>query len=544
MAWLIVPPRSASIGSLAVWAVLQFGTPAVAGGLDVDAPCGPPICAPSGAAAAPAAPAARRTQAPTQAPAAARPPVVSTQADDFSDFPLPQPPAPRAQQQRTTQRDRDAARRPRQVIELGLGRSKVVELSKPSRDIYSSDPDVVEVLPRTQRRLYIAGRKEGVTTVIVSDDDGVEIARYEVRVARDDSALVDALNSALPAAAITVRASGDTIILQGSVQSAADAEQAVTIATGFVDGEAKRVVNAMTIKAKEQVQLRVTVAEVQRNVLKQLGISASGNWQVGDMTLKAVMDNPLGVAGQALTSSGASLSGGSGDITIKAMEEVGVARTLAEPTVTVTSGETGELLVGGKIPIPTGFSCSTNNVCQPSISFQDYGVRLKFAPQVLAAGRINLKVAAEVSEIDPTNKLSIPVSSGSSYSVPAFKVRKQDTVVELPSGGALMTAGLIQQDSRQAIDGVPVAMDVPVLGALFRSRDYQRKETELVIIVTPVLVRAAEPRRLVRPDKGFADAPDPRGILFGQVNRTFGREKTGTPPSYAPFNGHAGFILE
>ncbi|MGQ3676144.1 type II and III secretion system protein family protein [Xanthobacter sp. TB0139] len=434
-----------------------------------------------------------------------------------------------------------------QIVNIGVGRSRVIELSEPARDTYVADSEVASAVMQTRQRLVITGLKDGDTTILVNAADGRPLASVEVRVARDMGQLQSTLQTALPHSNITARAAGDAIILTGTVQAAADAARAVDIAAGFA-GNPDKVVNAITLNARDQVMLKVSVAEVQRNVLKQFGVNANGSWAVGDIIMGGVMNNPYGVAGQALTSTvgaiaGSSVNpaGGTNTLTLHAMAQTGVARMLAEPTLTAASGETATFLVGGEVPVPTGMTCSSTNTCQPTIEFKKFGVTLTFTPVVLSAGRISLRIATEVSEPDTQNQLSFSTGT-STLSIPGFRVRKQQTVVELPSGGTLVTAGLIQESGQQAITGIPGAMDVPILGTLFRSRDYQRLETELVITVTPMLARPLEARQVTRPDQGFADAPDPRAVFLGQVNRIIGSPRHKVDPSQ--FYGHAGFILD
>lgn len=441
----------------------------------------------------------------------------------------------------SSQAQSDATRR---VVEIGVGRSVAVDLPAAAQNTFVAEPKVAAAVMQTARKLYITGLSDGSTTVLVSGADGRQVATVEVRVTRDTSGLAAAISSAVPNSRVSVRFSGDTVILSGAVQSSGEAAQIVDIARGFV-ATPEKVVNAMTLRARDQVMLKVTVAEVQRNVLKQLGVNGYGTWQIGDIALGGVLATPYGIAGKALTSSVATVAGQNGQLSIQAMEQVGVARLLAEPTLTAISGETAKFLVGGEVPIPTGITCSNNNTCQPSIEFKKFGVTLNFTPLVLAEGRISLHIETEVSEIDNQNQLTYNVSSAQTFTIPGFKIRKQATTVELPSGGTLVTAGLIQEGGRQAINGIPGAMDVPVLGALFRSRDYVRQETELVISVQPMIARPMEARKVTRPDQGFADAPDPRTIFFGQVNRVLGGPQP-PAPAFAPgqFYGHIGFILE
>jgi pilus assembly protein CpaC len=195
-------------------------------------------------------------------------------------------------------------------------------------------------------------------------------------------------------------------------------------------------------------------------------------------------------------------------------------RTLAEPTLTAISGESAKFMAGGEIGVPSGESCETTggrNVCTVTISYKAVGVSLNFTPVVLSENRISVRVSTEVTEIDPENTIKM-----TSVSVPGLRTRKAETTVELPSGGVLATAGLIQQQSRQQINGMPGLMNIPVLGTLFRSRDYQRFETELVVLVQPFIAKPSAPGAIARPDDGFADPNDPSAIFMGRLNRTYG----------------------
>jgi pilus assembly protein CpaC len=222
--------------------------------------------------------------------------------------------------------------------------------------------------------------------------------------------------------------------------------------------------------------------------------------------------------------------------TLQAFEREGVAHTLAEPTVTAVSGESAKFLAGGTIPIPTSEQCQSG-VCQLGITQQPYGVTLNFTPVVLSQGRIQLRIATEVTDVDYATQLTI-----NGVSIPGFRTRNNMTTVELPSGGSIASAGLISTQTQQAINGFPALMNLPVLGALFRSRDYQRNETELLIVVTPYIVHAVDPNQVVRPDQNFQDASDPQTWFLGRVNRIYSTSQSLQPmPAYS---GKIGFITQ
>jgi pilus assembly protein CpaC len=218
------------------------------------------------------------------------------------------------------------------------------------------------------------------------------------------------------------------------------------------------------------------------------------------------------------------------------MESAGVVRTLAEPNLTAISGEPATFLAGGEFPVPSGVTC-TNGVCTPSVTFKKFGILLNFTPVVMTAGRISLKVMTEVSEVSSDNSVII-----SNMSVPSIKTRRVESTVEIPSGGSLAMAGLIQEQTKQAINGMPGAAQLPILGTLFRSRDYINRQTELMVLVTPYVVRAVAQKDLSRPDDGFADASDPQSDLLGSINKLYG--VPGRTEPARTYRGRFGFITD
>jgi pilus assembly protein CpaC len=449
-------------------------------------------------------------------------------------------------------------------LQMGAGKSVIVDLPGDASEIFVGDPKVANAIVRSARRLYIEGVANGQTTLFALDKNGKQIAVFEISVGRDIAELTELLRVAIPGNDIQVKTVSDSIILIGSVASAGEAQMALDIASGFVGVTAVgaataqagpqpggtgaaassaggtpvtgKVINSLIIRGLDQVSLRVTVTEIRRQILKQLGVSMQGT---GNNPNAFTIENPLAING-ALTSTAATLGwvnagGSSFSATLQAFEREGVARTLAEPTVTAVSGETAKFLAGGSIPVPSGETCSNTTGCILAFTYQPYGVTLNFTPVVLSQGRIQLRVATEVTDIDSSKAITI-----SGTSVPAFRTRRNETTVELPSGGSIASAGLISTQTQQAINGVPGLMNLPILGALFRSRDFQREETELLIIVTPYIVHAVDPRQIVKPDKNYDDATDPQSWILGRVNRLYSTSGTATPlPNYS---GKAGFI--
>jgi pilus assembly protein CpaC len=298
--------------------------------------------------------------------------------------------------------------------------------------------------------------------------------------------------------------------------------------------------------------LKVTVAEVQRDVIKQLGIDLNGSLSYGTASLNFNTANPFTAYGQSLSGTavtGGWLSGGNSvNATLRAMERAGVIRTLAEPNLTAVSGEVATFLAGGEFPVPSGYTCSVDTTtgrptCQQQIEWKKFGVSLHFTPVVLSEGRISLKVMTEVSELSSDNALTLqPDDRARTLTIPSIRTRRVDTVVELPSGGSLAMAGMIQEQTKQAINGLPGLMQLPILGPLFKSRDYVNRQTEMMILVTPYVVRSVARKDLSRPDDGFADTNDPTAILLGRLNRIYG--VPGKVDPAAMYRGKYGFILD
>jgi pilus assembly protein CpaC len=456
-----------------------------------------------------------------------------------------------------------------QRLQLGVGQSVIFDLPEEAGEIYVGDPNVANAIVRSARRVYISGVANGQTSIFALARDGRRIAVIQVSVGRNVAELSNLLNTAIPGNQIHVRTVENTIILTGSVASAEEAQKALDIANGFVNDSAAsgppatsisisngssgagpgassgsggkasnsapgKVINALTIRGADQVSLRVTVAEIRRDIIKQLGVNLSGSGPNGSFNL----DNPFAINGAVATSEGVlNWVKGSQSLSanLQAFERQGVAHTLAEPTVTAVSGETAKFLAGGTVPILNSVQCQP--VCQYGFIQQPYGVTLNFTPIVLSPGRIQLRIATEVTDIDPSTQVTF-----SGITIPGFRTRSNTTTVELPSGGSVASAGLISTQTEQAINGFPALMNVPVLGALFRSRDYQRNETELLITVTPYIVHPIDPSQVVRPDQNFQDASDPQTWFLGRVNRIYSTSESLQPmPGYS---GKIGFITQ
>jgi pilus assembly protein CpaC len=433
-------------------------------------------------------------------------------------------------------------------ISMGVGKSVIVDLPQDAAEIFVGNPKVANAVVRSARKLYIIGIDNGQTTVFALDAQGHQIAALEISIGRDVGELEEILKAALPTSDIVTRTINDTIILSGEVDSPEEAQRAADIAQGFVKnlGTATAnpedlVVNSLIIRGRDQVMLKVSIAEIRRDIAKQLGITSS-TW--GPFT----QYNPFGINGTIATSasgqaSGLTLSNPSNTVsaTLQAFERYGVSHVLAEPTVSAVSGENAKFTVGGEVPIPSAPVCTTNGTvtnCSPGgATYQPYGITLNFSPIVLSEGRILMHLATEVTELDYQTSVIIQ-----GVVVPGLRTRKNETTVEIPSGGSIASAGLLESTTQQVINGFPGLMNLPILGALFRSRDYQKEETELLIVVTPYLVRATTVSDLPKPDDGFADSSDPQAWLLGRINRLYASPNN--PEAVKNFKGRVGFILD
>ncbi len=445
-------------------------------------------------------------------------------------------------------------------VTLGLNKSMVVELPREVQDVLVSTPTMMEAVIHSSKRVYLIGMKTGQANAFFFDRDGKQILTLEVSIERDLVALTGLLKRFIPGSDIKAEMVNDNVVLTGRVPNPAGAVRAADIAGRFVEKKEK-VLNMLAVNAKEQVLLKVTIAEMNREMIKRLGVN--WNWQhegnsgFGGNTnngfpltnqtgqngnffgvlgpnptecrIPSTLANPAGIVPTSfLLGTGANCLAK----TLEAFERNGLSRMLAEPNLTAISGETASFLAGGEFPIPV-----SNKDGAISVEWKPFGVGLSFTPLVMSEGRISLKISTEVSELSSDGA----VTAGS-ISLQALKVRRAETTVELPSGGALVMAGLISDDTKQNLDGLPGLKKLPVLGGLFRSTDFQKKETELVVIVTPYTVNPTARNKLARPDDGFMPASDFGRYFMGRLNRVYGREPDAMPSG--GYKGNYGFIVK
>lgn len=441
-------------------------------------------------------------------------------------------------------------------ISIGLDKSMLIELPVDMQNVLVSNPEVIDAVVQTSRQIYLLGKDSGDANAFVFGPDGQKLLMLEVSVARDLTPLTDALTRLLPGSRIKVEAVGDNVVLTGSVLHPIDSNRAAEMA-GRYTKKKDAVVNMLAVATKEQVLLKVQVAEMQRDAIRRIGVNLPGlALKAGNITFTKVIQNaipvtsatvpqaiavppgiPLGPGALPFVFAGeaaqGSWSSGANTVSalVEAMERAGLIRTLAEPNLTAVSGESAKFLAGGEFPVPV-----SSQDRQVTVAWKQFGVSVAFKPVVLTEGRISLNISAEVSELSSDGAVTI-----NEISIPALKVRRAETTLELPSGGTLAMAGLLSDETRQSVEGVPGIKNLPVLGALFRSNDYKRRESELVILVTPYLTTHAPKSEFARPDGGFAPSSTLRELFMGHINRIYG------PPGYAPqgrYDGEFGFIVD
>jgi pilus assembly protein CpaC len=476
-----------------------------------------------------------------------------------------------------------------QELTLTVNKSYMIEFDTDIDDIIIANPAIANITARDRRRVAVMGVSAGESNIVFLDRAGRKMKVLEVSVT-DGVAGMDQLRGLIkkyvPKSKVQVEAVNGRIILAGKVPNIAAADRVVMLAKPYAKDD-NSILNMMTIEGKDQVTLKVRFVEMQRSVVKQMGINLSGSIGFGDFAprafetalnpltglpqltgkilesawsnnTKVAMSNAFPIAGSPLGGLAANLGyqnlvdgrqQSSVGAAINALERVGVVRTLAEPNLAAISGEAGKFLVGGEFPVPVA-----QDQGQITVAFKPFGVGLGYTPVVLSEGRISLQVSVEVSELSQTGGFSSRQVAGTdpdtgqaiigtSITIPALKVRRAETTVEIPSGGSLVIAGLIQESTRQSLDGLPGAKDIPILGALFRSRDFINDETELVVIVTPYLVDPTDPQGLRDPDRGFVTPRDLRTIFFGKLNEVYAVPGSAVEKAPAP-KGSSGFIVD
>ncbi len=437
-------------------------------------------------------------------------------------------------------------------VPLGIGKSVVIDLPKDIKDVLVADPKIANAVVRSARRLYLIGVTVGQTNVFVFDSEGRQLAGLDIAVTRDlerPEGRDQGLDCPKPISGS--KASAKASCCPAPPPTNPRPSRPVDLA-GKMVGDSNKVVNGIVVRGRDQVMLKVTVAEVQRDVIKQLGIDLSGSLNYGAASLNFTSSNPFAANGGLISDTSAAGTWKSVTATLRAMERAGVLRTLAEPNISAISGEIGDLPGRRRVPIPAGFTCDpTTRQCNVSVEFKKFGVGLNFTPVVLTEGRISLKVMTEVSELSNENALTLTqaVSSTSTQSltIPSIKTRRAETTIEIPSGGAMALAGMIQEQTKQQINGVPGLMKLPVLGTLFKSRDYINRQIRTGGDRDALHRASGRAARICRgPTTASPIRPIRPPCLLGRLNRIYGPTGKTEPGAQSPgaYKGQYGFILD
>ena len=433
--------------------------------------------------------------------------------------------------------------RPANQVALSVGEGSMINLPRSVASVWTSNPKVADVYVQGPRQINLFGKDFGEATIIATAADGSVVYGAQVKVSQNLPTINDVMRAAMPESDVRVMTVGQTAILQGTVLSPADSAFAQQLAMSELnpgvdfskDGALCKicVINRLKVATPLQVTLKVRFAEVNRSVLKQIGVNLAnrdsrsghlfgiGQGKPGTINVaKGPADPVTGVQSETVTGVtfnnilGGTTLGLFGHIlgtdllgTLDLLQNDGLSTTLAEPNLTALSGETASFLAGGEYPIPVSQSLGST-----SIEYKQYGVGLAFTPIVLADGRISMRIRPEVSELSDAGSVKL-----GDVQVPALVTRRAETTVELGSGQSFMIAGLLQNKNRNNINKAPFLGDLPILGALFRSTSYQRDETELVIIVTPYLVRPVS-HQLALPTDGYRAPTDAQLNLEGQLS--------------------------
>lgn len=418
-------------------------------------------------------------------------------------------------------------------LSLEVRQGKLVRLDRPAASVFVADPDIADVQAHSASLVYVFGRRAGVTTLFAVDGDENLLFSSVVTVEHPVTRMRQVIESLGLAASVDVQSIDGGILLSGDVADPATAEDLRELVTRFV-GENEVVLNRLTIRAPTQVNLRVRVAEMSRDVTKIFGISWDNALAFGDFALGLSTGRPF-AAGNTITGSfendNLTIDG-----VIDALEREGLVTVLAEPNLTALSGETASFLAGGEFPVPVG---TENNDIQ--IEFKQFGVSLSFTPTVLSRNRIGLRVRPEVSDLSENGAITLQ-----NIVIPALATRRAETTVELGSGQSFAIGGLISNSTRNSLEKVPGIGDLPILGTLFRSTSFRQRETELVIIVTPYLVEPRAERDLALPTDGFRAPTQLELILDGRLAGSYprpGPTARSTAVNGLRLAGPAGFVI-
>ena len=428
---------------------------------------------------------------------------------------------------------------------LEAGKGTLIRLPRPAATVFIANPDVADVQVKSPSMIYVNAKTPGETVLYAVDADDNVLLNAPIRVEHDVSRLRESLHALIPGENVAVESVDGSLVLKGNVSSASRAERANALATSIANEAKGKVVNQLSVATPNQVNLRVKIAEVNRTVLKALGV----NWlkDVGRTTF--VTNNPVTGGQIAATNTILFGFGAAGSLIqqrVDALAQEGLITILAEPNLTATSGQPASFLAGGEFPVPVAGSAA-NGIATITVAFKEFGIRLDFTPTVIDAQHVSLRVRPEASQLTNTGAVSVPITANNTVTIPALTVRRAETTLELGSGESFALAGLLQHTLEQDISKVPALGDIPILGQLFRSERFQKNETELVIIVTPYLVKPAPTvAALQSPTDGFVTPHDVQTIINGATYRQTlpAGEKVRVAPGAQGLVGPVGFRMD
>lgn len=430
-----------------------------------------------------------------------------------------------------------AAAQARGALTLTVGEAELIRLDAPAATVFIAHPEVADIQIAGPQSVFVFGQTPGRTTLFALDDAGAPIAVRDVRVEVELTQLRALLAARFPRTQVRLSSAPGSVMIEGDAADPLEAEAVAATVAGAL-GEGLSVINRMTVSAPTQVNLRVRVAEVTRDLDQRLGINWQGVLNVGAVTFGIATGTGVTLPLAATAGAYGLISGGVStdyldlNALLDALDREGLARTLAEPNLTALSGETASFTAGGEFPIPVAQDGN-----RTTIEFKAFGVILDFTPTVLSPDRISLRVRPEVSDITSNGAIETE-----GFEIPALTVRRVDTTVELASGQSLVIGGLLQQNARDVVEKVPGLGDLPVLGALFTSTRYQKAETELIVTVTPYVVRPTRPDALPTPLGGPATGQSLEALL---ARRARGGAGVGAGGGAAPgrLHGQVGFVF-
>ncbi|MDH5748091.1 MAG: type II and III secretion system protein family protein [Rhodospirillales bacterium] len=419
-----------------------------------------------------------------------------------------------------------------QVVTLSLNKAQLIDLPLPARDVVIATPGIADIIVKTPRQAYMVGKAFGETNVFFVGNDGNVILHLAVRVEPELKSALKSIHSYLPKTSIKLEGVNGSVVISGTAPTPKDASDALGILKRFIP-EGTEIINMVRISGDTQVMLQVKIAEMERSITKKLGFNTTldGNILGEPFNMTSTVSPATVISGAVGIN-----TLGIGAPTFNTLETHGLLKTLSEPTLIATSGETANFLAGGEYPTVSGIATDSGT---PTYTLKTFGVALSFTPVVMANNQINIRIQTEVSRVSAENQLTL----GDGTVISGTANRRASSTVMLASGGSLMIAGLLEDKDVTTMTGAPWIKNLPILGALFRSHDFINNRTELVIMVTAYLIRPPKKgRQLALPTDGFVSPADSDLYLLGRLHKQYGKGENFD--SFPNFLGPIGYMME